>query len=167
MYEFNSMEDVITFLKNRDLSHFRFKDGKAYLDIYSETPDAIGLCADAPDNTIPEETVSRMLDVLTHFDECLRKAYGWLNNLRFNDTLFAHLYPKWYPDEMDKIYEKELELYEISFGKIRWGHDPNPVTDGFTISFMDDAGGWAMMYTVKFVYEDMRPIAAERWIKVF
>ena len=167
MYEFNFMEDVITFLKNRDLSHFRFQGGKAYLDIYSENSDAVKLCADAPDGTIPEETVSRMLDVLNDPDACIRKAYGWLNNLNVNDKLFAHLYPKWFPGEMDQIYEKELTLYGIRFGKFRWGHDPNPVIDGFTISLMDDHGGWAHIYTVKFVYKDMRPIAAERWIKVF
>ncbi len=167
MYEFNFMEDVIAFLQNRDLSHFRFEHGRACMDIYSEGSDPIRLCADAPDGTLPEETVSRMLDVLNNLDACIRKAYGWLNNLNINDKLFAHLYPKWFPGEMDQIYEKELTLYGIRFGKFRWGHDPNPVTDGFTISFMNDAGWWAWVYDVKFVYGNMLPIAVERWIKVF
>lgn len=109
-----------------------------------------------------------MLDVLNNPEACIRKAYGWLKNLNTNDKWLAHKYPQWFPDEMDKIYEKELILYGLHFGKIRWGHDPNPVADGFMISFAErDCGGWTWVYTVKFVQEDMRPVAVERWIKIF
>ena len=168
MYEYNSIEDVIALLKNRDLSHFHFADGKAFAEFYTEEWDAVEICADAPDRTIPAETVKRMLDVLNNLDAYIRKAYGWLKNLNTNDKWLAHKYPQWFPDEMDQIYEKELILYGLHFGKIRRGHDPNPVADGFMISLMErDCEGWTWVYTVKFVQEDMRPAAVERWIKIF
>ena len=64
MYEYDSIEDVLALLKNRDLSHFHFADGKAFTEFYTEEWDAVEICADAPDHTIPAETVKRMLDVL-------------------------------------------------------------------------------------------------------
>ncbi len=159
------LAEVIAFLKEGNFSFFDFgsEGEEAYAMIDTKEAGVLRIY-NVSDNVIPPKTVRQVLDVLEHLYACIRKAHGWLIHLNSDENKQIAWYLKWFPQEMDKIYDG---LWRIQFGKIRWGHDPNPVTDGFTISFMNDAGWWAWVYDVKFVYGNMLPIAVERWIKVF
>ena len=163
-----TLEEVISFLQNRDFSEFCFNDGEGYALIDSEAGEILTEHKES-DKVIPEETVRRMLNVLEHIDEYIENAYNWFINLNLDedDTLAANLDPQF----SQEIYE----VNGINFGDIRdtsnflvWKryrvgrHHPIYPTDSFSIEFQYPRSGY-FFFIVKFDYKNMLPYELELW----
>ena len=51
------------------------------------------------------------------------------------------------------------------FGTYTYGHEPEPVTNGFTLSFKAAGEYFPCKFTVKFCRNDMHPFAVEEWLE--
>ena len=73
------LAEVISFLKNRDYSSFDFRHEYTANDALISIKDTglLFIC-NVPDNTIPEQTVRLVIEVLEHLDEYLKQAYDKL-----------------------------------------------------------------------------------------
>ena len=169
LYNYHSLAEVISFLKNRDFSQFYI--GSSSAQIVTEETEEIYVYG-ISDHVIPEKTVLRMLDVLEHLHDYQEKAYEWLIPLDLqNDRYCPDDYKKLLPDEPDKVFG----LGGIDFGIIHAeqpnhtlfkpycrGHKPKKDTDGFLLTFGIEY--YPLCFDVKFAYEGMRPYATEAWI---
>ena len=161
VYEYYLFEELMTFLKNRDLSHFHYCIGEACMDVCTDEDVDISITADTSDGRIPEETVDQMIDVLEHLDECVEKAYVWLKKLNLQND-------RWFPfrniitSDMDTIFAIDA----LHFGEKYGGsHKKMRLRDGFSITFAlrgDDF--YPVGFIVKFYYKDLYPFAAERYV---
>ena len=142
--------EIISFLEKRNFEHFVFRNGCAYINSH----EADEIIIEAPDNQIPDERIQYVIDVLYHFDECVRKAHGWLEHISLKND-------KWYPHALDQGFE----VYGLFFGTFMYGHEPDPVTNGFTLSFQAAGEYFPCKFTVKFCRNDMHPFAVEEWLE--
>ena len=166
-----NLDEVIYFMKEGDFSFFDFDSdhGQAYAQVL--TKEAGWLCIyNVSDNVIPEETARRVLDVLEHWDECLKQAYDWL---RFWDFWNQ----KWNPEKErshDSV-EKDYEVIALDFGEEGWPErivseyrlEPGPkkATDDFSIVFSaGEAGEYPLGFCLKFLCEDRRLYKIETYI---
>ena len=168
-YVYYKLDEVISFLKNRDFSRFIFYSNETFAVIEAEETEEIlidGVNASA--HEIPEETVTQVLEVLTHLDDCVKKAYAWISRLDFKNDRWMHGYAD--------AELTEFRLNGISFEKTGkgfcpgkriegccLGDTPKKGADGFSIDFNlehDD-----VIFTVKFLCEDMRAYAIETWVR--
>lgn len=100
------------------------------------------------------ERIPYIIDVLYHFDKCIQKAHGWLEHISLKND-------KWYPHALDQGFA----VYGMYFGTYTYGHDPDPVTNGFTLSFKAAGEYFPCIFTVKFCRSDMHPFAVEEWLE--
>lgn len=141
-----SLPEIINFLKNKNLEKFYI--GNNYASIYSHKVDEIVI--EAPDDKISDEKITFAIEVLKHLDECVRKAYRWLEHFNLKND-------RWYPDALDKGFE----ISGLYFGRYACGHNYND--DGFTISF-STKNYYPCGFTVKF-HKNMHPFAVEEWVE--
>ena len=169
------LADVISFLKDRDFSLFKFKSDENIALTYTNETGQLLIC-NVSDNVIPEEKVRQVIDVLEHLDECIKKAYDWIRRLDLNKNRW---FPgdKWFPHELDKIFEVTSVTFEKTgeehhflnpinrFEEYCLGNDPPKAVDGFSIGFDFKDSIYSPLYPlsffVKFVCEDMRAYAIE------
>ncbi|MBR6718807.1 MAG: hypothetical protein IKI77_10770 [Oscillospiraceae bacterium] len=168
-YEY-TLEDVMFLLENKEFSGFKFCPGAGYALIDSEAGEIL-IEYKGSDNVIPDETVRRMLDVLTHIEECIEKAYDWFSHLdqNGNEMLVAN------PDK--KIPREIYDVNGIRFGDItlsntwkrmKWkqyrsgSHHPKDAADIFSIIFQNTDDPY-FIFNVKFDYEDLLPYEIEFW----
>lgn len=179
-YVYWDLADVISFLKDRDFSGFFFKcDGDETLAVTYANEMCELLICNVSDNMIPEEKVRQVIDVLEHLDECIQKAYDWIRRLDLNNDRWFPA-DKWFPHELDKIFEVIGVTFEKTGEKHHFlkpvnrfeacclGHDPKKAADGFAIEFAIkesllnvNSGYYPLTFFVKFVCEDMRAYAVE------
>lgn len=100
------------------------------------------------------ERIPYIIDVLYHFDKCIQKAHGWLEHISLKND-------KWYPHALDQGFA----VYGMYCGTYTYGHDPDPVTNGFTLSFKAAGEYFPCIFTVKFCRSDMHPFAVEEWLE--
>ena len=164
----SALEEIISFLNNRDFSEFSFYDGEGFALINSEAGEIL-IEHKESDNVIPEETVRRMLDVLEHIDAHIENAFNWFSHLDLNedDTLAANL---------DQQFSQEIyEVSSIKFGdfkdtnsflvwkRYRIGRQhPIYPRDSFSIEFQYPRSGY-FYFNVKFDYKKMLPYELELW----
>ena len=144
-----SVNEIISFLENRTFDAFRFQDGCASIDSH----EAGEILIEAPDGIIAENRRKYVTDMLHHLDKCIKRAHLWLE----------HFYLKrdqWYPDALDQGFA----VCGMYFGTYTYGHDPEPVTNGFTLSFRTVAY-FPCIFTVKFSGDDIQPFAVEEWLE--
>ena len=156
-YVYHDLADVISFLKDRDFSLFIFESDEEFAVVYTKETGEIFI-DNVSDNMIPEEKVMMALDVLEHWDECLKQAYDKLGLWYFVDhkrspgkDCFTHD-PK-----------KVFELDDIIFGLEDWPHcdyiekyclypETKTEADCFWMNFRCDPLG----FVVKFLCDDRR-----------
>ena len=144
-----SKNEIVSFLKKSDYESFDFRNGYAY--IYSHEADE--MIIEAPDGVIPEDTSECLIEVLNDLDQCIRKAQERIEHFGLkNDKMFPHA-----PD-------KGFEVYGMYFGKLTCGHDPEPVTNGFSIS-LRTVEYYPCVFTVKFFRNDRHSFAVEEWVQ--
>ncbi len=143
-----SLNEIISLIKKKDYKDFEFYDGCAHINCL-ETEMFI---LEAPDNEVPIEKLEYIADVVNDLDNCIRKALGWLEH-------FSLKKDKWYPDALDKGFK----VCCIYFGNYTYGHDPEPVTNGFALSFRT-VEYFPCLFTVKFCRSDKHPFAVEEWL---
>lgn len=151
------LDEIIRFLKKGDYSIFDFYSEYTAEDagIYTKERGFLCIC-NVSDNSIPEETVIQVIDVLEHLDECIEQAY---DKLVYWDPVYDYWDPK---NRHTKTPEKTFELVEINFGLPEFWQKsnfqeyrvPEPKTAGdvFWLEFRCDPLG----YLVKFRCEDRR-----------
>ena len=157
------LAEVISFLKNRDYSSFDFRHEYTANDALISIKDTglLFIC-NVPDNTIPEQTVIQVIDVLEHLDECIEQAYEWL--------AFGEWGKEWYKEKESNldIVKKRYRVLEICFGLNDWpesfykiceeycrGPEPQKGADVFSIAF--DHRDCDSGFNVKFLCADRRP----------
>ena len=168
-YEY-TLEDVMFLLENKEFSEFKFCPGAGYALIDSEAGEIL-IEYKGSDNVIPDETVRRMLDVLTHIEECIEKAYDWFSHLdqNGNEMLAAN---------SDNKFSGEIyDVNGIRFGdvtlsntwkRMKWkqyrsgSHHPKDAADIFSIIFQNTDDPY-FIFNVKFDYEDLLPYEIEFW----
>ena len=144
-----SKKEIVSFLKNRNYENFDFCNGYAY--IYSHEADEIII--EAPNGDIPNNTSECMIEVLNDLDECIRKAQERLERFDLkNDKIFPH------------ALDKGFEVYGMYFGRLNFGHDPEPSGNGFYIS-LRTIEYYPCVFTVKFFRNDRHPVAVEEWVQ--
>ena len=127
------------------------------------------------DNMIPEEKVMMVLDVLEHWDECLKQAYEWLRfwdftNDEWRPSKYKECLEEWTHDEFKKVYEITGVYFEETENKdqlnlvhkYRLESKQKKATYGFSIVFT--AGYYPLGFTLKYSCEDMRLYANETYI---
>ena len=170
------LDEVIYFMKEGDFSFFDFDSdhGQGYAQVL--TKEAGWLCIyDVSDNVIPVETVRRVLDVLEHWDECLKQAYDWLRfwdftNDEWRPSKYKECLEEWTHDEFKKVYEITGVYFEETENKdqlnlvhkYRLESKQKKATYGFSIVFT--AGYYPLGFTLKYSCEDMRLYAIETYI---
>lgn len=142
-----SLSKIIRFLDNRNFEKFYFENNYAY--IYSPETDEIII--EAPNNKISDEVAELAIKVFKGLDKCISIAYKYLEHFNLKND-------RWYPNALDKGFE----ISGIYFGKYGYGHQQEPFTDGFTISF-STKNYYPCNFTVKF-HENMCPFAVEEWV---
>ena len=127
-YIYYKLDDVIAFLKNRDFSRFIFYSNETFAVIEAEETEEIlidGVNASA--HEIPEETVAQVLEVLTHLDDCVKKAYEWIKCLDFKNDKWLHGYAS--------AELTEFQLNGISFEKTGKGFCPGKRIEGCCLGY--------------------------------
>ena len=109
-YGIFELAEVISFLKNGDYTFIDFisdySDNDAVVNI--KGAGALYIC-NVSDSIIPEETVRQVIDVLEHWDECLKQAYGWLRFWDFkNDEWRPSKYKEWLEEWTHDEFEKNM-----------------------------------------------------------
>lgn len=178
------LDEIIRFLKKRDYSSFDFYSEYTEEDavIYTKHTGVLNICH-VSDNSIPEQTVIQVIDVLEHLDECLEQAYEWLASHEIELGL-QHLKNNWKPGEawvkevkswreywketkLDNV-KKRYRVLEICFRLDDWpecfykiceeycrGPEPQKGADVFSIAF--DHRDCDSGFNVKFLCADRRP----------
>ena len=144
-----SLKEIISLIESKDYKDFEFYEGCAHIGCLETEM----FSAEAPDNEIPGEALGYIKNVADDLDSCIRKALGWLEHFSLKND-------KWYPDALDKGFK----VCCIYFGKYTYGHDPEPVTNGFALSFRA-VGYYPCLFTVKFCRSDKHPFAVEEWLE--
>ena len=110
------LDEIIRFLKKRDYSSFDFYTEYSAEDavIYTKHTGVLCIC-NVSDNTIPEQTVIQVTDVLEHLDECLEQAYEWLASHEIELGL-QHLKNNWKPGE---AWVKEVKSWREYWKKTK------------------------------------------------
>lgn len=142
-----SAEQIIDFLEKRNFESFCFNNGYAY--ILSHEADEIFI--EAPGNEISNETANLVIDVLNNLEECINKAYRWLEHINSDEKNYPH------------SFDKGFEVCGMYFGKYSYGHDPSP-TNGFSISF-STIEYYPCNFTVKFSPKNLHPFTVEEWVQ--
>lgn len=166
------LDEVIYFMKEGDFSFFDFDSdhGQGYAQVL--TKEVGWLCIyNVPDKVIPAETVRRVLDVLEHWDECLKQAYDWLRFWDFKNEVW-NSEKEWYKQWSHDGVEKEFEVMSVDFGEEGWtertkrkyrlGPNPKNGSDYFSIDF--HAGQYHLGFNLKFLCEDRRLYQIETYI---
>lgn len=109
------LAEVISFLKKRDYSVFDFYSEYTAEDAEVYTKEALLFICNVSDNSIPEQTVIQMIDVLEHLDECIEQAYDWLTYHEFGFRGFGKE-----KESIRDIIKKRYTVSEICF---RWDDD--------------------------------------------
>ncbi|MDE6729473.1 MAG: hypothetical protein K2J71_01695 [Oscillospiraceae bacterium] len=144
-----SLPKIIKFLENRNFEKFYI--AQDYASIYAHEVDEIII--EAPDNKIPDEKITFVIEVLKHLNECVSKAYLWLEHFNLKND-------RWYPNALDDGFE----ISGIYFGKYGYGHrHMMSFTDGFTISFCTK-NYYPCEFTIKF-HKNMHPFSVEEWVQ--
>ena len=164
------LDEVIYFMKEGDFSFFDFNSdhGQGYAQVL--TKEVGWLCIyNVSDNVIPEETVRRVLDVLEHWDECLKQAYDWL---RFYDIGMDEWNPANEQWTQDYNIKKEWSSYRVEFGEkacqeppdSEFSPRPQPKagSDCFFIAFY--AKYFGVDFSMKFLCEDRKLYKIETYI---
>ena len=162
------LAEVISFLKNRDYSSFDFRLEYTANDALISIKDTglLFIC-NVPDNTIPEQTVRQVIDVLEHLDECIEQAYDKL-------VLWDWKHHKWGSGNESFTHDpkKVFELEEIVFGwpeywqqkcdfqECRAAPEPETAADVFWLNFRCDP----LLFSVKFLCEDRRLCSIKPYI---
>ena len=160
------LDEIIRFLKKGDYSIFDFSD---FYNDYSENNAVVDMegtgclyICNVSDNSIPEETVIQVIDVLEHLDECIEQAYDWLTSHEFGVRRFGKE-----KESIRDIIKKRYTVSEICFRLDDWptdvdvieeyclGPEPPKGADVFSIEFShrDCYSG----FLFKFLCEDRRP----------
>ena len=174
------LDEIIRFLKKRDYSFFDFYSDYTPEDavISTKHTGALYIC-NVSGNSIPEQTVRQVIDVLEHLDECLEQAYEWLASHEIELGL-QHLKNNWKPGEawvkevkswrewwketkLDTV-KKRYKVSEIFFRLDDWptdvkeeycrGPEPQKGADVFSIEFWHRDCGLGFHF--KFLCEDRR-----------
>ena len=157
------LAEIIFFLKERDYSLFNFYSEYTEEDAVISTKHTgdLNICH-VSDNSIPEQTVIQVIDVLEHLDECIEQAYEWL--------AFGEWGKEWYKEKESNldIVKKRYSVLEICFGLNDWpesfykiceeycrGPEPQKGADVFSIAF--DHRDCDSGFNVKFLCADRRP----------
>ena len=111
------------------------------------TPDSVEVSVHTPDNKISDETADRMIDVLEHLDECIKKAYDWLSK---HDLPYAWL--------------QKYPMCELYFGAASVeSHSKKRVGGDFSLIFdMPEMGDNPWHCDVWFHYYDLQPYKSEK-----
>ena len=162
-------DELIDILKKRDFLRLGFKKldngfPYAYCILYTTgtsadedeafangTPDSVEVSVHTPDNKISDETADRMIDVLEHLDECIKKAYVWLSKQDLHDDWMTQ--PEYSPQELEQIFT----MWELHFGI---SDSKKPLGGGFSLSFKLQDYLWH--YDVWFHYDDLQPYKSEK-----
>ena len=158
------LAEVICFLKNGDYTFIDFISDYSDEDavVYTKETGELHIC-NVSDNYIPVETVRLVIDVLEHWDECLKQVYGWLRFWDFkNDEWRPSKYKEWLEEWTHDDFEKRYEITEVFFGLDDWpvcdkkeyclGPEPEKGADVFSIEVRADPLG----FNLKFACEDRR-----------
>ena len=164
------LDEVIYFMKEGDFSFFDFDSdhGQGYAQVL--TKEVGWLCIyNVPDKVIPAETVRRVLDVLEHWDECLKQAYDWL---RFYDVGMDEWNPEKERWSQNNIKDVLIE-YTVEFGEdvcqeppdseFSLGPQPKAGSDCFLIAV--NAKYYGVDIILKFLCEDRRLYQIETYIR--
>lgn len=173
-YVYHDLADVISFLKDRDFSLFIFESDEEFAVVYTKETGEIFI-DNVSDNMIPEEKAMMVLDVLEHWDECLKQAYEWLRfwdftNDEWRPSKYKECLEEWTHDEFKKVYEITGVYFEETENKdqlnlvhkYRLESKQKKATYGFSIVFT--AGYYHLGFTLKYSCEDMRLYAIETYI---
>ncbi len=110
------LDEIIRFLKKRDYSIFDFYNEYTAEDAVIDTKYTGVLCVcNVSDNSIPEQTVIQMIDVLEHLYECIEQAYEWLASHEIELGL-QHLKNNWKPGE---AWVKEVKSWREYWKKTK------------------------------------------------
>ena len=110
------LDEIIRFLKKRDYSIFDYYNEYTAEDAVIDTKHTGVLCiCNVSDNSIPEETVIQVIDVLEHLDECIEQAYDWLASHEFGIRRFGK--------EKESIRDIIIKRYTVSEICFRWDDD--------------------------------------------
>lgn len=141
-------DEIINLLSNKKYDKFKFTN--TYTIVYTDTDDT-EILFEINNGSISDELAELAIDVFKNLDNCIKKAYNWLDHFYLKND-------KWY----SKALDGGVEIYGIYFGKYGYGHQPKPLTDGFTISFITQKE-YPCIFTVKF-RKNMQPFAVEEWV---
>ena len=163
------LDEVIYFMIEGDFSFFDFESdhGQGYAQVLTKEAGWLFIY-NVSDNVIPEETVRRVLDVLEHWDECLKQAYDWL---RFYDVGMDEWNPEKERWSQNNIKDVLIE-YTVEFGEdvcqeppdseFSLGPQPKAGSDYFLIAV--NAKYYGVDISLKFLYEDRRLYKIETYI---
>lgn len=174
------LDEIIRFLKKRDYSIFDFYSEYSPEDavIYTKHTGVLCIC-NVSDNSIPEQTVIQVIDVLEHLDECIEQASDWLTSHEFELGL-QHIKNDWEPgqawvrrvkefyEERESIRDRMKKRYTVSEICFRlddfWptsitaeycrGPEPKKGSDVFSIEF--EHSDCPLGFHFKFLCEDRR-----------
>lgn len=146
-YNYYFCEELIDILKkDRSLLWFYEQcNGKlgTNTNIYvNDKADDVELYIHAPDSMM-DETINRVIDVLEHLEECIQRAYVWLSKQNLCDVMLTQ--PYYSPQELEQLFT----LNVLDFNEAGGGD--------FVMTFLLTYTYPWWYYDIWFHYDDLQP----------
>ena len=146
-YNYYFCEELIDILKkDRSLLWFYEQcNGKlgTNTNIYViDKADDVELYIHAPDSMM-DETINRVIDVLEHLEECIQRAYVWLSKQNLCDVMLTQ--PYYSPQELEQLFT----LNVLDFNEAGGGD--------FVMTFLLTYTDPWWYYDIWFHYDDLQP----------
>lgn len=142
-----TVNKLLELLSNGKVEEFRYTNFYAitYLDNGAE------ILFDLNDGKIPFDLMNFAVKVFKNINKCINDAQSWLNDIKYDDKMYSD------------AFDLGFELYGITFGKIEYGHQPKPATNGLIITFKT-INYCPCIFSVKY-NENMHPFAIEKYVQ--
>ena len=141
-----TIAEMLNALKERQFENFRFFEKQAVVNIVDEQTH-IEVIFQSSGEVISTDFLDTAVKVLEQLDDCVKKAYGWLDMCADPEN----------PD----AFENGFEINGLFFGDITCGTGTHQ--NGFSISF-EAADYYPLNFSVKFLGHNMQPVAVEQWV---
>ena len=140
--------EALDILRNSEFEKLDTWGGFAYINA---DPEIGGILIETQDNRLSENNRLLAIKVLEEFDDCVRKAQGWLEHFNLKGD-------KWHPDALDAGFE----VSQVYIGHYQSGGMPI-MDEGFTITFRP-INSYPCEFTVKY-HKNLWPFAVEEYVE--
>ena len=141
-----TIAEMLNALKEKKFENFRFFEKQAVTNIV-DGQTHIEVIFQSSGEVISTDFLDTAVKVLEQLDDCVKKAYGWLNMC--------------VDPENPNAFENGFEINGLFFGDITCGTGIHQ--NGFSISF-EAIDYCPLNFSVKFFGHNMQPVAVEQWV---